>query len=100
MNKCCIYYYPPASKGGYANPYSVNYKEALGKYFKVLDKKNKPSIALGLSFFLNAFRADIYIINWLESVAFLSLGRLQYIFARLGLWIIKRRKKENHMDVS
>ena len=94
MNKCRVYYYPPASKGGYANPYSINYKEALEKYFKVLDKKNKPSIALGLSFFLNAFRADIYIINWLESVVFLHLGCLQYVFARLGLWIIKRRKKK------
>lgn len=89
-----VYYYPPASKGGYANPYSANYKEALGRYFEVLDKKNKPSIALGLSFFLNAFRADIYVINWLESVVFLSLGRLQYIFVCLGLWIIKLRKKK------
>lgn len=89
-----VYYYPPASKGGYANPYSSNFKQALGKYFEVLDKENKPSVALGLSFFLNAFRADIYVINWLESVAFLSLGRLQYIFARLGLWIIKLRKKK------
>lgn len=89
-----VYYYPPASKGGYANPYSSNFKQALGKYFEVLDKENKPSIALGLSFFLNAFRADIYVINWLESVVFLSLGRLQYIFARLGLWIIKLRKKK------
>ena len=89
-----VYYYPPASKGGYANPYSINYKDALGRYFEVLDKNNKPSIALGLSFFFNAFRADIYIINWLESVVYLSLGRLQYVFARLGLWIIKLRKKK------
>lgn len=89
-----VYYYPPASKGGYANPYSINYKKALGTYFDVLDRENKPSFALGLSFFLNAFRADIYVINWLESVVFLSLGRLQYIFARLGLWIVKWRKKK------
>lgn len=94
MNKCRVYYYPPASKGGYANPYSINYKKVLERYFEVLDRENRPSFALGLSFLLNAFRADIYIINWLESVVFLSMGRMQYIFARLGLWIIKRRKKK------
>ena len=94
MEKQHIYYYPPASKGGYANPYSSNFKQALGKYFEVLDKENKPSFALSLSLFINAFRADIYVINWLESVVFLSLGCLQYIFACLGLWIIKLRKKK------
>lgn len=94
MNKQRIYYYPPASKGGYANPYSVNYKKGLEKYFKVLDKKNKPSLALGLSFFINAFLADIYIINWLESVVFLRLGAIQYVLTQLGLWIIRLRKKK------
>lgn len=89
-----VYYYPPASQGGYANPYSSIYKQALGKYFEVLDNENRPSFALSLSFFINAFRADVYIINWLESVVFLSLGHLQYILARLGLWIIKFRKKK------
>jgi len=89
-----VYYYPPASKGGYSNPYSSNYKQALQAYFEVLDKENKPSWALGLSFFLYAFRADIYIINWLESVVFLRLGYCQYWLVRFGLWVIKRRKKK------
>lgn len=89
-----IYYYPPASKGGYTNNYSLNYKKALEQYFNVLDKENKPSIALGISFLFNAFRADIYIINWLESIVFLRFGFLQFILAQLGLWIIKFRKKK------
>lgn len=87
------YYYPPASRGGYSNSYSANYKRALGSHFEVLDKDNKPALALGLSFFFNAFRADIYVINWLESVVFLKFGYLQYVLARCGLWIIKSRKK-------
>lgn len=92
--KTKVYYYPPANRGGYPNPYSINYKHALEEHFEVLDKDNRPSFALGLSFFLNAFRADIYIINWLESVVFLSMGRLQYVLARWGLWIIRQRKKK------
>lgn len=88
-----VYYYPSATKGGYSNPYSVNYKKALETEFRVLDVKNKPALALGLSFFINSFRADIYIINWLESICFLRFSILQYILARIGLCIIKLRKK-------
>ncbi len=91
--KARVYYYPPATKSGYSNPYSVNYKKALEKDFIVLDAKNKPSLALGLSFFINSFRADIYIVNWLESVCFLRFSILQYILARIGLSLIKLRKK-------
>lgn len=92
MNK--VFFYPPAPKGGYTNPYIVNYKNAIKKDFNVLNMDNQVSPMLSLTFLLYSLKADIYIINWLESVCFLKLGILQFLLARLGLRIIKLRKKK------
>ena len=88
-----LFYYPPASRNGYSNPYSIHYKKALECYYNVLDKENKPAKMLSWSFLKNSLSADIFIINWLESVCFLRLGYVQYLLARIGLKIIKWRKK-------
>lgn len=88
------YYYPSPSKGGYPNPYSYHYKEALEKEYYLINKENKSAKILGLDFFINSFKADLYIINWLESICFLRLGWIQFLLARMGLWIIKKRKKK------
>lgn len=89
-----VYYYPSPSRGGYSNPYSYHYKEAIEKKYYLINKENKCIKILGWDFFINSFKADLYIINWLESICFLRLGWLQYIFACLGLWVIKKRRKK------
>ena len=89
-----VYYYPSPSRGGYPNPYSYHYKEAIEKEYNLINRENKCAKILGWDFFKNSFKADLYIINWLESICFLRLGWLQYIFACLGLWIIKKRRKK------
>lgn len=88
------YYYPSPSKGGYPNPYSYHYKEVLEKEYFLINKENKSAKILGLDFFINSFKADLYIINWLESICFLRLGWIQFLLAQMGLWIIKKRKKK------
>ena len=92
--KSRVYFYPSASRGGYLNPYCPNYKEALARNYKVLDRDNKPTKMLSFAFLLYSFCADIYVINWLESVCFLRLSFLQYLFARLGLLVIRLRRKK------
>ena len=89
-----LFYYPPASRNGYPNPYSIHYKKALEQYYNVLDKENRPSKILSWTFLVNTFLADIFIINWLESVPFLRFGYLQYVLARIGLKVIQWRKKK------
>lgn len=88
-----LFYYPPASRNGYPNPYSIHYKKALEHYYNVLDKDNKPTKMLSWSFLKNSLLADIFIVNWLESVCFLRFGYVQYLLARIGLKIIKWRQK-------
>lgn len=89
-----IFYYPSPSRIGYQNPYSYNYKEALGKEHALINKENKSVIMMGLDFFINSFKADLYIINWLESICFFRLGWIQFLLAQIGLWIIKKRNKK------
>lgn len=89
-----LYYFPSASRNGYPNPYSIHYKKALGQYFNVLDRENKPSKMLSWSFLKNSFIADVFIVNWLESVPFLRLWYIQYILILIGLRIIRWRKKK------
>lgn len=91
MNK--VFFFPSAPRGGYTNPYITNYKNAIKKDFNVLNMDSQATPMLSLTFLLYSFKADIYIINWLESVCFLRFGFLQFFLARLGLWIIKLRKK-------
>lgn len=92
--KKTIYFYPSASKNGYSNPYCENFKYSLSKRYTVLDSKNEPSLMLGLSLFKYSFKADIFIINWLESIGFLKFGFLQFIIALFSIAIIKIRKKK------
>lgn len=89
-----VYYYPPASRLGYENPYSINFKSALSKTYRVCDADNRPAKMLTLSLLCYSFLADVFIINWLESAPFLKMGRLQYCLACLALSIIKLRKKK------
>lgn len=89
-----IYFFPSAPKGGYVNPYIINFKKSMAKYFKVLEADNHSSIMLSLNLFFHSFKADIFIINWLESICFLRLGFLQYLLARLSLIIIRTRDKQ------
>lgn len=89
-----IFYYPSPSRIGYLNPYSYNYKEALGKEHNLINKENRSVIMMGLDFFINSFKADLFIINWLESICFFRLGWIQFLLAQAGLWIIKKRGKK------
>lgn len=96
--KLKISYFPPQQKqGGYKNPYSTNYQNAISSYFDVLDSKLKglsKYMPLGFNFLLSSFKADIYIINWLESVCFLNGGFIQFVAALIGLCIISVRRKK------
>lgn len=90
-----VYYSPqhPRFKE-HDNPYSQNYRDALKKKYKIANYESIPYLVSSMSFTLGALRADIYIINWLENIGYSKLGAVQFMFVRLGLWIIKKRKKK------
>ena len=87
-----VYYYPPLTEKEYPNPYSNNYRAALAKRYKLANIDGAYPIGLSIGFFLSVFRADIYIINWLENISYFRYGPMQFRLVKLGLWILNKRK--------
>lgn len=96
MKKKKVYYYPPGEKeGGYGNPYSANYKFALGKYFDVFEKDNKKRIGLrSVHLLIYSFFADIFILNWIEKIGAARYGWIQQFLTKLSICIMRLRKKQ------
>ncbi|MBR4920430.1 MAG: hypothetical protein IKZ62_03815 [Prevotella sp.] len=91
-----LYYYPSAGKSGtYPNPYSVNYKNALGQYFEVLEADNrKPKGAIGWVVLKRAFQVDVNIYNWIENVSTFRGAFFQWVMVILAILVVKIRGKK------
>lgn len=89
-----IYYYPSCPPGGYGNPYSSNVKNAWTKYGEVLDNNNFPVKPAVKGLLKNCYKADIFLLNWIEGIANHRGGFLQFFLARLCLLIIRIRGKK------
>ena len=91
-----VHYYPsPKPNGEYSNPYSMHYRDALGKYFKVVDTQLWKGDILPLELVFSAlFRGDIYIFNWIENFGYKHLKRLHLFLILLCFKIIKARGKK------
>lgn len=92
--KTRLYYFPPRKGSAYANPYSDNFREALSEKFEIVNFKSAEPIMSSLALLVNVFRADVYILNWLENVVSYRLGTLQFFLAKLSLWLVKLRRKK------
>ena len=90
-----IYVAPSANcKGGYPNPYFIHLKKELASYFEVLDSENKPRLSQGLTLLRYSFSADVFLLSFVETIAFHKLAFIQYLAAMLSLLIMKLRRRE------
>lgn len=90
-----IYVAPSANrKGGYPNPYFIHLKKELASYFEVLDSENKPRLSQGLTLLRYSFSADVFLLSFVETIAFHKLAFIQYLAAMLSLVIMKLRRRE------
>lgn len=87
-----LYFFPTPPEGGGFNPYSQNYKDAIGEYFDIVDETGVPP-TLNYPLLHFAFRADIFILNWVESAIFSKNGTLKFLIIMVSLMIIRLRKK-------
>ena len=87
-----LYFYPCPGKKGYGNPYCSNYKNAMGKYYHVLNSLNKPQRLPTLALLRNSFSADVYVFNWLEDIGHTHFPFLQYCIVRLSLFVLQLRQ--------
>lgn len=88
-----VYFYPTVHKGKASNPYSKNYKDAISEYFELVDDYKVP-LTLNYPFLHYAFKADVFILNWVESVIFSKYGLLKFIVILLALCVIRLRRKK------
>lgn len=95
-NRKTLHYYPsPKPDGKYSNPYSIYYREALSKYFKIVDTQLWKGILLPAQLAWAALtKADVYIYNWIENFEYKHLKRMQLGLLLLGFRIVKWRKKK------
>ena len=92
MRKKRIYIAPSANrKDGYSNRYFPILKKELSAYFDVLEADNKPCLAQGLALLVNSFKADVFLLSFVETVAFQKLAFVQYLLAMLAMWIMRLR---------
>lgn len=87
-----IYFYPSCPREGYINPYCINYKKALGKEFDLQDADNAVTKMKTATLLHYAFVADVVILNWIENVANLRMGKLQYLLTWISFFVLKVRK--------
>ncbi len=81
-----IYVSPSANrKNGYPNRYFVFLKENLAEYFDVLDADNEPYLTQGWALLKHSFKADIFLLSFVETIAFHKLAFAQYLMVRLTI---------------
>ncbi len=90
-----IYVSPSANrKNGYPNRYFLFLKENLAEWFDVLDVGNKPYLTQGWALLKHSFKADIFLLSFVETIAFHKLAFVQYLMVRLSFLIMRLRRKE------
>ena len=90
-----IYVSPSAKKGvGYPSRYFYLLKSHLADYYTVLEADSKPCLSQGTALLKNSFRADIFLLSFVESIGFQKLGFIQFCMAHLSLSIMKMRRKK------
>lgn len=94
MKKEKVYFYPSCPRGGYTNPYCINFKKELNKFYLLLDKENKITMMKSLTLLRFSLKADILILNWIENTIYLRFGLLQFLLVFISFYIIRLRNKK------
>lgn len=95
MRRKRIYVAPSANrKQGYSNRYFILLKKELAEYFDVLESDNRRRFSQGYALLVNSFKADCFLLSFVETIAFHKLPFLQYLLAMAAMWVMKLRGKE------
>lgn len=88
-----LFFSPHFPKGMASNPYCDNYIESIDNYFSIVSA-HKHTYPKGVELLMGSFKADYYIINWLESVVHFRFGALNAFLGLLALFVIHLRGKK------
>ena len=95
MKDFSIYVAPSAKRGtGYPNRYFCRLKEVLSIHFKVLEADNRPCLMQGTALVFNSLRADVFLLSFVENIAFHKLAWFQQWLALAALRCMKIRGRK------
>ncbi len=90
-----LYYFPPyLERTPDTNPYSANFKESLCHFFEVVEKDYKHRGLARVAFVKKAFLADVYVLNWMESIGKGIKNFPLFIVSYLGILVVLLRGKK------
>ena len=90
-----LFVYPQHKEKQIANPYTNNMEKALGTQFDLVHPEYPIRLPQPFRFFLNSTKADVYVLNWIESAnEGVRLPLLWGMMAWLALKIIILRKSK------
>ncbi|MCI1784992.1 MAG: hypothetical protein LKI59_02460 [Bacteroidales bacterium] len=90
-----LYVSPSAKRGvGYPSDYFYQLKQYLAAYYEILESDSRPCLMQGLALVRNAFRADIFLLSFVETIGFQKLGLVQFLMAHASILIMRLRKKK------
>jgi hypothetical protein len=95
MKKAKVYVSPSASRKdkNRRNPYIDRLKAGLSGFCDVYEMDGRPCLMQSTALFRHALKADVFMLNFLETVAFHKLPHLQTLLTLLSLRIIVARRK-------
>lgn len=89
-----LYVYPQLNKEKVKNPYVQNMGSSLTKYFDVLQKEFRIHLPQTFRLLYHAFKADIFILNWIESPTSGPFKSTRGLIGMLALWVIYLKHKK------
>lgn len=87
------YFFPSCPREGYVNPYCLNYKKSLSKYFDVAELDNQVTKMKSMTLFKYSWFSDVFVLNWIENATKWRFGLVQFLLVVCSLAVIKIRRK-------
>ncbi len=87
-----LFFYPQHPGTQAINPYCDNYLKSVENYYDIVRTKNR-HLPRGLDLLIHSLKADVYVLNWLESISSLRCGFIQTVLAVLALCVVHMRRK-------
>lgn len=92
--KKSLYFFPCQNTDRPMNPYSNNFKDSIENYYHIIEKDRIQKSGIRFLLLLRAFSADIYVLNWIESIKGGFSNFPLFVASYLALIIMRFRRKQ------
>ena len=92
MSKLKTSFFPPLPQAGvYKNPYCKNFIDSITSFCDVMDRDKVCKRLLSGRLLAHSLKADVFILNWVETVPHLKGGLIQFLLTYMSFVLMKWR---------